>query len=310
MIIFNQYLLGYAAMLALYFGILRLTQNARTALLGAFIFIPFPDNLNWHSYVLTESFYCSILCFCFYFLVRLSQERHRPWLYLVTGLILITCFFSKPTSPALFIALAFPFVWKWLVKAPLRVLKFLSLIVAGVVLLFLANKMISSHRVMLIYEKGDIIFAMHELPNHRHHDLMTVDVPEALHLPDKNLPLLQQMGSFMVGNPFYFGKLLVGKALMYIIHIRPFWSWSHNTLMIIFLSPLYFSSWKAIRKKLVPKYLGWVAVVYLAVHTMTISITWADWDGRFFVPLIPMVIVLGSIGLNGTLETIKQKTLL
>ena len=167
-------------------------------------------------------------------------------------------------------------------------------------MLFLANKMISSHRVMLIYENGDIIFAMHEFPTHPHHDWMTVEVPEDLHKPSVDLPLLQQMGAFVIGNPIYFAKLFFGKMVMYVSHIRTYWSWPHNIAMIVFLWSLYFFSIRAMKKKWVSQYVTSVSIVYFVTHTVVISSTWADWDGRFFVPIIPLVIVLGSIGLSKT----------
>ena len=308
MIIFNQYLLGMGAMLALFFAAKRLTGRINTAFLIGLVFIVFPDNLNWHSYVLTESFYCSVLCFVFYFLVRLSQERDKLWLYLASGSVLLICFFSKPTSPALFIALAFPLVWKWTMKPTLRAVKISLVLLAGVFILFLANKMISSHRVMLIYEKGDIIFAMHQLPTHPHHNWMTVEVPEDLKKPSDDQPLLQQMGSFVLANPLFFTKLIFGKTVMYIAHIRPFWSWAHNISMAAFLWPLYYFSYQAIKKRLVTNYLSTVFVAYFVLHTLIISITWVDWDGRFFVPVIPMVIVFGVIGVLDYSEMTTRRT--
>ncbi|WP_420317196.1 glycosyltransferase family 39 protein [Ekhidna sp.] len=265
-IILNQYVLGYLATLAIFLTTKRLTNSLLAATLAATVFIVFPDNLNWHSYVLTESFYCSILSITFYMLVKTYQERGLSS-YIMTGLLLVVCFFVKPTSPALFIALSFPFVWKWLNKPPHQILKFASLMVIGTLFLFLANKMISSHQVMLIYENGDIIFAMHEFPSHPHHDWMTVDIPEDLVKSSPDQPLIQQMAGFVISNPVYFAKLFFGKMIMFVTHIRTYWSWSHNVAMIVILWPLYFFGLRAIRKRLVSNYLGTFSIVYFIIHT-------------------------------------------
>ncbi len=296
-IILAQYILGFVATFSIFGVTKRLTNNLKLAFLSALIFIFFPDNLNWHSYVLTESFYCSILSITFYLLIKASQEK-RTLDYIIATFFILISFFSKPTSPALIIALAFPIVWQWLRSPPQRVWKFASLVVAGVVLVFLANTMISSHRVMLIYENGDIIFAMHEFPTHPHHDWMTIEVPKDLYKPPVDQPLLQQMGSFVISNPLYFSKLFFGKMIMYVSHIRTYWSWPHNIAMMTMLWPLYFFSLKAIRRRLVARYFSIASIVYFVTHTMVVSGTWADWDGRFFVPLIPLVVVLGTIGLG------------
>lgn len=304
-IIIVQYVLGYVAVLALFGATKRLTGSTKIAFLAGMIFVLFPDNLMWHSYVLTESFYCSVLCFTLYFLVVVNQ---KPSIlnYVKLGIVLVICFFSKPTSPALFIALAFPTIWSWLRNPPYQLAKFASLAIAGIGFLFLANKMISSHRVMLIYEKGDIIFAMHEFPTHPHHDWMTVDVPDDLYKPPIELPLLQQMGEFVVSNPWYFSKLFIGKMVMFISHIRTYWSLPHNLGVIVTLWPLYFFSVRAIRKREVPNYLATGSVIYFIVHTLVVSSTWADWDGRFFVPLIPIVVLVGTIGIAKMIRMIPQ----
>lgn len=304
-IILAQYILGYVAVLAVFGIVKRLTQNVKAGFLAALVFTVFPDNMMWHSYVLTESFYCSMLSITFYLLVRGIQEKGF-WNYVLVGLFILTTFFSKPTSPALLIALAFPLIWKWLWQSPRQVFKLASLVAVGVLFLFLANKMISSHRVMLIYENGDIIFAMHEFPTHPHHDWMTVDIPEGLYKPPIDQPLLQQMGAFMISNPVYFLKLFFGKMIMFVSHIRTYWSWPHNLSMIAILWPLYFFCVKAIRKKLVSNYFAMASIVYYSMHTLVVSSTWADWDGRFFVPLIPLIVVAGSIGIADFMQQLKK----
>ena len=62
-IILMQYLLGFGAMVAIYRAAELLTGHRETAFWAGLFFILFPDNLFWHSYVLTESIYCTMLCF-------------------------------------------------------------------------------------------------------------------------------------------------------------------------------------------------------------------------------------------------------
>ncbi|MEO9482849.1 MAG: glycosyltransferase family 39 protein [Ekhidna sp.] len=295
-IILAQYILGYVSVLALFGATKRLTENVSIAFLAAMIFTLFPDNLMWNSYVLTEGFYSSMICVALYFLVT-AWKNPTKFNYSILVLILLIVFFSKPTSPALFIALAFPVIWRWLRNPPLRGIKLTSLLVAGVLFLFLANKMISSHRVMLIYENGDIIFAMHEFPTHPHHDWMTIDIPDDLYKPPVDKPLLQQMASFVISNPGYFMKLFFGKVVMYISHIRTYWSWPHNLLMIAFLWPCYFFCFRVMKRKLLSESMIFSAIVYCSMHTIVVGMTWADWDGRFFVPMLPVIVLIGSLGI-------------
>ncbi|NQZ76136.1 MAG: glycosyltransferase family 39 protein [Ekhidna sp.] len=306
-IIFNQYVFGLVAVYALYDGINRLTGKARVGFLGALIFILFPDNLMWHSYVLTESFYCSMLCIAFYVIVRFHQSEKSVVDYLITSLILLITFFSKPTSPALFIAMFTPFALRFLIERSYRIWKIAGLFLASLILLILANGIIQSHQVLLIYTKGDIIFAMHKFPNHKDYELMTIDVPQDLFVPEKNLPIMIQMGQFVTNNFIYFLKLFTAKILMYVTHIRPFWSIEHNLAILVFTWLTYFFSIRAIRMRLISFDFTIIASTYFLIHSILIGITWADWDGRFFVPIVPLLVVLGSIGISGKALTPKAQ---
>ena len=305
-IILCQYLLGYAAMLAVFFSTKRLSASVNTGFLAGIIFILFPDNLLWQSYVLTESFYRSVICIVFYLAVLVSVKKHRNWSYLLLAVGLLVCFFSKPTSSALFIALAVPFVWNYLKRPRYRWWKISAVVVTTFLLMVLANKIISAHAVMLIYEKGDIIFAMHEASERHYHESMTVPVPHDLVKSPADQPILQKMASFVYSNPWFFAKLMFGKIVMYLSHVRPFWSWVHNISMIVFLWPSYYFAYRAIKKGLVSDYLKKASIAYFILHTTIISITWVDWDGRFFLPLLPVIIVLGSIGMTDWIRGLKR----
>ena len=162
------------------------------------------------------------------------------------------------------------------------------------------------HEVMLIYKKGDIIFAMHELPSHPFHDLLTVTPPPDMYLPDQGGILLFNMLEFIVHNPIYWAKLFTGKLVMYLTHIRPYWSWTHNVSVLLLVWPSYYFAIMTIKKKRIAKPFIIAYLTYFSVHALIISNTWADWDARFFVPLFPLLALLGAIGLSDKIEQFKR----
>ncbi len=305
-IIINQYLIGYFAVLALYRATGIITGNKTTALLASLLFIIFPDNLFWHSYILTESIYSSFLCFSFYAIILHLKAPTKSNFTLIVITVTI-CFFCKPTSPALIFALVIPWLAKFLKNPSYRLWKISSLIVTGMTVLILANQMINMHRVMLIYEKGDIIFAMHQIPNNPFHDFLRVTPPDDLHVPEQDGPLIISMVEFIVNNPIYWVKLLLGKLIVYLSHIRPYWSWSHIIAVILIIWPSYYFAIMTLRKKLLSKKLLLPIFTYLLMHLLIVCNTWVDWDARFFVPLFPALALLAAVGLADKLEQLQAK---
>ena len=301
-IITCQYLIGYLAVIALYRAAEILTENKLVATICCLFFIFYPDNLFWHSYILTESIYSSFLCFSLFALISyLHQKSNKKLVALI--FTFATCFFCKPTSPALIIAVTAPLVINFLSNKSLRVLKIIGVLIAFTATILLANKMISMHHVMLIYEKGDIIFAMHEFPNHVFHDLLTIESTQNIHIPNHKSALLLNMVDFIIMNPIYWLKLFCGKLFMYLTHIRPYWSWAHNIWVALLIWPCYYFCLLTLKRKLISRSLVITTLTYILIHCLIVSNTWADWDARFFVPLYPILALLGAIGLNFIIES-------
>lgn len=295
-IIISQYILGYLAVLSLYATVDILTKNRIIATLACLLFTLFPDNIFWHSYILTESLYSSLLCFAFFAAVKyMKLKSHLNLAFLLLTVVL--CFFCRPTSPALVFALIMPFLIKFLANPSYRILKITSLVIIAVGVLSLANKMISMHRVMVIYEQGDIIFAMHELPDSPYYDFLSVAPSRNMHIPENESALLLNMLEFIMHNPIYWLKLFFGKLVIYLSHIRPYWSWNHIFSVLLIIWPSYYFSIIAVKRKLIPQPLFVPFLTYFLIHLLIVCTTWADWDARFFVPLFPILATLAAAGL-------------
>ena len=74
-----------------------------------------------------------------------------------------------------------------------------------------------------------------------------IEQPENLIMPnDKFAPLLQ-LFLFIFRNPFYMFKISLLKAILFLGHIKPYYSFLHNLGIICFLYPVYFFTLKSIR---------------------------------------------------------------
>ncbi|MTI38849.1 glycosyltransferase family 39 protein [Fulvivirga lutimaris] len=305
-IIISQYVIGYLAVIALYHAVKIATYNPVTAFLASALFILFPDNLFWHSYILTESLYISFLCFSFFALVKYYSKKTLKNLAFAI-IILTICFFCRPTSPALFLAILTPAFIRFLKNPAHRLLKISGCVIFGIALLVLANQIITMHSVMLIYTKGDIIFAMHETAESLYKDLMMIDAPEDLFVPDEEGALIYEMASFVLNNPLYWFKLFTSKLITFISHIRPYWSWMHNIYALLIIWPCYFLSVTAFRKKLIPGLYKTVILSYCIIHTLIVCNTWVDWDARFFVSIYPVMAYVSGLALENIINSKNSK---
>ena len=292
-----QYILGYLSVLALYAAVQLFTKDKLTAFLASTVFMLFPDNLIWHSFVLTESLYSTFLCFFFYALAR--TFRKRSFLnYLFLASIGLLCFFCKPTAPMLFIAILIPYIVTFICKPSYRLIKVSGVLCFLCMLFFLGNQIIKSHSVMEMYLHGDIIFAMHHLPDFEYHDLFIITPPQHIEVVKSNDAQLYNMLSFMFKNPLFFIRLATAKLCWYWMHIRPFWSWTHNALVVVVLWASYYFSFVSIRKKLITTSLLRPSLLYFLLHSSIVAFTWVDWDARFFVPLYPLLAYWAALGIN------------
>lgn len=276
--------------------------NSRTvAFFTCLLFLAYPDNMLFHSYILTESIYSSFLCFSFYAWVRYSDQKTNSNLILLIFTVIV-CFFCKPTSPALILALLAPAAFKLLLDKSYRTLKILGLAISSLIGIILANQMIRMHEVMHVYENGDLIFAMHTLPNHQFRELLTIEGPMDLYVPNSGNSILINMGGFVINNPFFYSKLFASKLVLFITHIRPYWSLAHNVFAILLIWPSYYFGILAIKRNLISKYLLTAVLTYFSIHILIVSNTWADWDARFFVPFFSILAFFAAVGLYNKFE--------
>lgn len=305
-LIISQYILGYLAVLALYQTSHTFTNSRAVAIFTCLLFLAYPDNILFHSYILTESIYSSFLCFSFYAWTRYAHQKTSSSLVILIFTVAV-CFFCKPTSPALILALLAPAVFKFLLDKTYRILKIVAVAVSCFIGIVLANQMISMHEVLDIYKNGDVIFAIHTLPNHPFRELLTIEAPTDLYIPESENAILINMGGFILNNPLFYSKLFASKLFLFITHIRPYWSLGHNIFAILLIWPSYCFGILAIKNKLISKPLLTTVLIYVSIHILIVSNTWADWDARFFVPLFPILAFFAALGLHNKYGHIVKK---
>ena len=309
-IIICQYIIGYLAVVAIYETGLLLFNHKLRALFPALLMIGFIEIPMWNSFILSESFYISFTCFSLYFLVALYKKGINPFRLIAAILIVLITVFSKPTGIALLGGVGALLFYRAVSKVKPKSFKSALLGGACVLFLLLTNKMLSTYTLIENdYVKGEIIYGISGLPNHSAYEKLKVMPPDNLYIPAAEHPPLVRIASFIINHPIYWLKLFFAKLYYFIMHIRPYWSVSHNLFSLLFLIPVYGLSIRSFFVREFPKEILLFIIPYFTIHVLSVCLSTVDWDGRFLMPLLPVLFLLAAAGIPNTVMSACQKIL-
>ncbi len=247
----------------------------------------------WNSYILAESFYVSCITFSVFFLVNFIFYPSRSSLVFAVFTIALT-FLIKPTGIALLAASIAVFV-AFIIIGGFNT--WIKILVSGTIIisiLALSNRMLLTYRIMENYELGEVIYAISTLPPSAKYNGLIIIPPNDLEIPGVEYPPLIRVMIFIVNHPLYWLKLFMAKLFYFLAHIRPYWSIWHNLFSILFLVPIYFFFIRGVVGREVNSYFRIFALCYVIMHIVSVCVTSEDWDGRFLVPILPVIFLLSS----------------
>jgi 4-amino-4-deoxy-L-arabinose transferase-like glycosyltransferase len=307
-LILAQYLLGYLSIVSFYRTGVMLS-SVQTSLLATILFLLFIDTSFWSSYILVESFYLSSLCFAFYFLARWYKGNLNGPYVLLLLVACVIAFFAKPTSIALIAALVASILFTLIKRIASKKANATLGIIGFLLLMILANKMLGTFTLIENYKTGEIVYAMSTFPDHPNYNQVMVSVPDDLYIPEMNHFPIVRLAEFVIHNPVYWSELFFKKVAYSLAHIRPYWSTIHNAYMLILLIPIYLFAARAVIMKLFPTEIIVFVLTYFLIHLLIFGCTTVDWDGRFFLPLVPVLTFMAAVGFfNNSKVAIKNTT--
>lgn len=276
-VIVLQLILSALATWSVYKITFRLSQNRTSAFIAATLFAIWPDIQQWNFIVYTDApFACAVL-------ITISAIMERRNMIMIICLILFTIFL-RPVGIVFMIACVVYLI------AGLQQ-KYLYSIGAAVLLMsiFAINYMMRDYVDGFIesYAKGEIIYP----------DISAgFQTSPDLYIPSKDHPPVFQPVMFALGNPFYFLRMSVYKGLLFIGHVKPYFSMTHNILIAIFLWPLYVLAFIGFRKVDESPTTNFI-LVFILLQVLMVSLTSENWDGRFLLPVLPWVFILSSVAI-------------
>jgi Dolichyl-phosphate-mannose-protein mannosyltransferase len=257
----------------------------RAGVLAALLYVTCPVIHAWNFYVLTESVFVStaIVATC------LLVEARSPWRQAVALLAVLFASTVRPNGLVLLLGVAtcaLLSLWR------ARRYAVLGIVALGAALLApgaatAVGGMLGQQGLVEEYLRGTIIWG---------YDDLRLSVPPAIQAarPGSN-PIGQVLG-MAVREPGYFLELAGLKLGYEYAQARPYYSTGHNAFLVATLLPTYaLALWGVRRTPTVPaaRVLPLAAVLF---QSLAIALTFADWDGRHLLVILPFVFMFAAAG--------------
>ena len=256
------------------------------------------DTNRWHAFVLSDSLYASLLVIAVWLVYRAgSQVRGaaRATPYLMASAAMLAAASIRPEGWFVIPAAAVWWVTRLAVPAT-RKWAGVAAVGAGCLLLvaLMAPRLSGNAEAVgpgEMLARGQTIWE---------YDGWGLSMPAAS-------PAAGEYGSagrairYALQHPAHTAALMAARAGVHFAHVRPYFSPSHNAVIVLWLLPLYalaLHGWWRLRAHHLSR---WILIV-MATQTLVVMLTHADWDGRYLSHVLPIVYPIAACGLVSMLN--------
>lgn len=274
---------GVACML-LFKTVKYLTNSLLFAVAATTLFILWKDIQYMNVYILTESLFTSFIIISLYFLVHSKTKSG----YALATLVSLPAALLRPNGFIVLLAVIACFVFSERhVLFRYKKLVYAAVVACAVLLIFILDRyLLTTFQIVETYARGEVIYASDIFAIHAHH----VTLPE-----EKESPVLRIL-YFILQNPIFFFKLFFAKLLVYVAYVKPYYSVLHNLSIVTVMYPLYFfTGYYVLRSSHISRLF---APGIFILQALIVAATSEDWDSRFIIPLLPVIIIFGAAGLH------------
>ncbi len=289
-IVVVQVLLSLVAMLALYKLGNEVSKQYKAGFIACIMYLFFFKLQQWNYFIYAESLAISGAIIVLCFLVK--AKKMLP--VMLTAVVLCYVVFLRPNGLGVLVAsfmylIAHTYQKRQLIKQQLVIGSATFIIM----ILYISNRMLATEVASFIdsYSRGELVYPNHTL-GFKPDQNLTKPSPE-------NPPLLQLL-LFAVQNSWYFLQLCMLKLVLFIFHVKPYFSIFHNIYLLLFLPVVYLYFCSAL--KIVPLPVAAFALTVFTLQAAIVSISSENWDGRFLLPVLPPVFLVAAIGLKSYLN--------
>jgi len=265
---------------------------------AAFLYIIFLKLHPWNVFILTESLFISFIIITSYLFLKAYTSK-SPLLIISTIITAAYTTFLRPDGlaiPLAFSVLALVTIYQKRAWKTLGILVVLAALIAPTAWQF-GGRLAEHEFLVRHYAEGAIIW---------HYEPYYLTMPGSLppQVSENTNPIFNLI-YFALDKPFYILKLAGLKILLFLIHIRPYHSFLHNLLIVIWLAVLYPAAYFTLKKNPGRYPTLTIFLVSLFIFKALIAgATFADWSGRFFLHVAPILLLFASPTLQKKLAEI------
>jgi hypothetical protein len=293
-VVLSQILLTFISSLCIY----KISKKFSSHFLAVFVlslYLFYLPLQMWNFYILTETIFICLMIFIIYFLI-FFKTRYVPLLiFLIIFYILL-----KPHGIVLIPSLALSLlIWLYLQnKLRLFNLFIILLVILFFPILSLLNLYLENESIVNSIAKLGIIWGYdnhnnyleYKIPNNIDNDLLSFLI-------------------FLKHNIYTFTIAFFKKIWFFNFRIRPYYSDLHNYYLMVF-NLIYwpaavFGFLKLKNKNNIGVILMYCLIVFF---NLAIGFSWADWDGRFSLYILPLIFIFAGVGFYN-IKYLKNKLL-
>jgi hypothetical protein len=270
------------------------TGSEKVSLAAVLFYIFWFKMVTWNVFILTDSLFVIFSIITIYFWLRLFRSGKQ---LIIPFLFLYITFFIRPVGFFLLGALAIS-TFQFLRKSRFYTVQIKrAVLISGIMVIGLFIRMQSTLGTTDELSKGEVVYNVSTVNDPYNTSGLILDTS---HIVANNEKGLRGISKFMLDNPVYFLDMMARKFFFFTFQVRPYYSWYVNLFLLCTLIPLYIAAmrgwWHCSNSSL--KIFS--ATYVLSTIGMAMIIT-LDWDGRFFLPILPILVILAAIGLSSIL---------
>ena len=238
-----------------------------------------PEFSAWHTAVMTESLYTSVVCVIAWLAVWATERKTAVRIPEIFALTFLTAFI-RPTGWILLPAVAIFWavnllksVWSKLVAVVCVIAIFFTMAFAGRSF----NEGIQKESPSVKLYTGEVVWQ---------EDLWRVKMPPAdLAKTDLTSGLI-----YGIRHPVASAWLVVKRLAVMFLRIRPSYSWKHNLFLLVYHVPLTLLAF---------------ITAFVIAHAVVVALTFNDNDGRFTLYFTPLLGLLAATAVAAAVDRLK-----
>jgi 4-amino-4-deoxy-L-arabinose transferase-like glycosyltransferase len=273
-----QLMMAGLAALALY-DLGRRLHGESAGLFAAALFAANPDIARWNAYILTDSLYISLVILAVWSTHK-AFELRRYW-YLMASTVLAAATLIRPNGSVL-ILVSLLYLCSGIKRKRLR-----HLVIAAILLASILSALALLRFYTLRFGDNPVTILRYGITG-----ISEWDVP----MPAEPGPFAGEwtdLISYVARHPFASLRLGATRVAIELIHARPFFSFKHNALLFVSLPVIYLLALVGLRLSR-NRSLMRLVVLTIVAHLAVVAATYADWDGRFLLYVLPLICLLSS----------------